>query len=302
MNAVTRFKSSLALIAVLALGACGDDPSVPNSLGAPQFNSVEPPSVKLIKLGPTGTTATFTITATGGSLPLGSTVTLNACTPDAVTVCSGQIVWLPTGSGVVSVTVTETGTTGGTVFDQIAASSGLDGSIGVFAPAAPTVTVHVNDANGAVIRFKNLPGQSFIPGRMTGGGGQIVIGDMFISRGFTIHCDITLSNNIEINWPDNKWHLDKPITSALCIDDPTISPVPPDAPFDTFIGTAVGRLNGVDGALLRFIFVDDGERGGPSHDQAQIQIWDANGNLVLNVPLSLLDRGNIQAHYDQPHK
>src|SRR5688572_185581 len=143
MNAVSRFKSSLALIAVLALGACGDDPSVPNSPGAPQFNSVEPPSVKLIKLGPTGTTATFSITATGGSLPLGNTVTLNACTPDAVTVCSGQIVWLPTGSDVVSVTVTETGTTGGTVFDQIAASSGLDGSIGVFAPAAPTVTVHV---------------------------------------------------------------------------------------------------------------------------------------------------------------
>ena len=151
------------------------------------------------------------------------------------------------------------------------------------------------------IYFKNR-NTSFTPGRMTGGGGQITIGDMYITRGFTIHCDITLSNNIEINWPGNKWHLDKPITSALCIDDPTISPVPPDAPFDTFIGTATGRLNGVDGSLLRFVFIDDGERGAQVHDKAQIQIWDPNGTLVLNVPLSELTKGNIQAHYDQPHK
>src|SRR5688572_1032845 len=40
-----------------------------------------------------------------------------------------------------------------------------------------------------------------IDGRMTGGGGQIIIGDVFVSRGFTLHCDITLSNNLEINWP-----------------------------------------------------------------------------------------------------
>ena len=57
----------------------------------------------------------------------------------------------------------------------------------------------------------------------------------------------------------------------------------------------------MDGSHLAFVFKDDGEQGG-KHDQAQIQIWDANGNLVLNIPLSFLDRGNIQAHYDQPHK
>ncbi len=136
---------------------------------------------------------------------------------------------------------------------------------------------------------------------MTGGGGQVMIGDVYITRGLTLHCDITLSNNIEINWPGNKWHLDKPITAALCIDNPNISPQPPAAPFDTFIGEATGRLNGVVGSRIRFTFVDAGEPGG-ARDQSAIQIFDAGGALVLNVPLSFLTRGNLQAHYDQPHK
>ena len=140
---------------------------------------------------------------------------------------------------------------------------------------------------------------SFVEGRMTGGGGQIIIGDVFVSRGLTIHCDILLSNNLEINWPGNKWHIDKPLDDATCVDDPAYNPVPPRAPFDTFIGVGTGRLNGVDGAVVNFVFIDNGE---PGHtDRASIQIWDAGGALVLNVPLSALDRGNLQAHYDQPH-
>jgi hypothetical protein len=140
---------------------------------------------------------------------------------------------------------------------------------------------------------------SFVEGRMTGGGGQIIIGDVFVSRGFTIHCDIVLSNNVNINWPDNHWHLDKPLDSATCIDDPAYDPVPPRAPFDTFIGVGTGKLNGVDGSVVMFTFIDNGEPG--KTDLASIQIFDAGGALVLDVPLSLLDRGNIQAHYDQPH-
>jgi hypothetical protein len=140
-----------------------------------------------------------------------------------------------------------------------------------------------------------------IKGRMTGGGGQLIVGDVFVSRGFTIHCDITRSNNLEINWPGNRWHIDKPLTSAICIDDPNFSPVPPRSPFDTFIGEGIGRLNGIDGSLVRFRFVDTGERGGQT-DLASIQIYDAAGVLVLDVPLSLLTHGNIQAHENQPHK
>ena len=140
---------------------------------------------------------------------------------------------------------------------------------------------------------------NFIQGRMTGGGGQIIIGDVFVSRGLTIHCDILLSNNLEINWPGNKWHIDKPLDDATCIDDPNFNPVPPKAPFDTFIGVGTGRLNGVDGAVVTFTFIDNGEPG--RTDMASIQIVDAGGTVVLNVPLSNLDRGNLQAHYDQPH-
>jgi hypothetical protein len=143
------------------------------------------------------------------------------------------------------------------------------------------------------------PECNFIEGRMTGGGGQIIVGDVFVSRGLTIHCDIVLSNNLEINWPGNKWHIEKPLDSALCIDDPDFNPVPPRAPFDTFIGVGTGALNGVDGSVVMFTFIDNGEPG--STDRAAIQIWDAGGALVLDVPLSFLDRGNLQAHYDQPH-
>jgi len=35
-----------------------------------------------------------------------------------------------------------------------------------------------------------------------------------------------------------------------------------------------------------------------------IQIFEtaSPGNIVLNVPIMKLDNGNLQAHYDQPHK
>ncbi|HKS07709.1 MAG TPA: hypothetical protein VJR92_15510 [Gemmatimonadaceae bacterium] len=137
-------------------------------------------------------------------------------------------------------------------------------------------------------------------GRMTGGGPSITVGGVKVTKGLTLHCDITLSNNLEINWDGNKWHLDKPIETAECTDDPTISPVPPPAPFDTFHGTATGRLNGEDGSRCEFTFVDAGEPGG-KNDRAGIRIWDAAGNLVLDLPLSPTDGGNLQAHYDQPH-
>ena len=119
--------------------------------------------------------------------------------------------------------------------------------------------------------------------------------------GFTLHCDIVLSNNLEVNWAGGRWHLDKPITLARCEDDPAIAPRPPVAPFDTFHGEATGRLNGVDGSRIEFTFVDDGE-GRNSGDQARIRIYAPGSNtVVLDVPLQLTANGNIQAHYDQPH-
>lgn len=156
---------------------------------------------------------------------------------------------------------------------------------------------------GALVTFTNHPGSE--EGRMTGGGGQIRVDGVRITRGLTLHCDITLSNNLEINWTGgNKWHLDKPITSATCIDDPAIDPVPPAAPFDTFIGEGEGALNGEAGSIVRFVFADAGEPG--TDDTAWIAIWAPGADPDTDAPVlevsGLLDNGNLQAHYDQPHK
>ena len=144
--------------------------------------------------------------------------------------------------------------------------------------------------------------ECILTGRFTGGGGQLVtIGQIYVTRGFTLHCDILLSNNLEINWPGNKWHTDKPFTAVACLDDPAINPDPPPAPVDTYVGDGSGSLNGVGGARARIVLKDSGERGGVN-DFASIQVWDANGVLVLDLPLSPLTNGNIQAHFDQPHR
>jgi hypothetical protein len=152
------------------------------------------------------------------------------------------------------------------------------------------------------IRYHNSGGTQPPPllGRVTGGGQQIVVGGARISRGFTLHCDIVLANNLEINWHDgNNFHITRPLTSADCFFDPDFDPRPPVAPINTFIGVAAGTLNGIEGATAYFTLIDDGESG--KSDLAKIQIYDHNGVLVLDIPLSFLDHGNIQMHYDQPH-
>ena len=144
-------------------------------------------------------------------------------------------------------------------------------------------------------------------GRMTGGG-KIKDDGIWVKTSFTVHCDITLSNNIQINWKDqgkNKWHITKPITSATCIDRPNIDQAPPVAPLDTFIGEATGKLNGKKGSILRFTFVDGGEPG-RDVDRMEVSIWAPGDNPDTDEPVleaeGQLRKGNYQAHYDQPHK
>ncbi|WP_284348549.1 prealbumin-like fold domain-containing protein [Roseisolibacter agri] len=166
-----------------------------------------------------------------------------------------------------------------------------------------TLNLSIASPNGSANPFVNS-----LEGRMTGGSGKIEItlpnngGTLTISTGFTIHCDITLSNNIEINWPGNRWHLDKPIKTATCLDDPNVIPDQPDAPFDTFLGTAEGALNGQAISRISFTFVDgDGSPGGKANDRVSLTIWNTQGQVVLsftNLPI----KGNLQAHEDQPHK
>jgi hypothetical protein len=154
-------------------------------------------------------------------------------------------------------------------------------------------------------------------GRFTGGGSQIVISEAVskgakgasakvsdgvrITRGFTIHCDLLLSNNLEVNWEGNHFHMTKH-TSATCSDNPDIIQAPPKAPVDTIVGTGTGKYNNVDGYTINFTLVDAGEPG--TLDQMALKIYEtANpGNVVLDVPLQLMTGGNVQAHFDQPHK
>ena len=139
-------------------------------------------------------------------------------------------------------------------------------------------------------------------GRFTGGGSQIKVGPVRVTRGLTIHCDLLLSNNLEINWNGNQFHMTEHMTTVACTDDPAIIQAPPAAPLDTLIGVGTGRYNGDDGFTVEFTLVDYGEPG--SADQMSILIYETlnPGNVVLNVPLQVLTGGNLQAHYDQPHK
>jgi hypothetical protein len=160
--------------------------------------------------------------------------------------------------------------------------------------------------------------------RVTGGGHQLAmtaeVGERVrVTRGFTLHCDITLSNNLEINWPGgNDWHIERFVDDAFCRDDPNFAPIPPTASADTYVGLDVGRLNNVQGAVACWVFEDHGEPG--SMDRAMIHVWDVGfdpgitdlsapdpcgtqpgPNTVLFVPMSEITGGNIQFHEDQPH-
>lgn len=206
------------------------------------------------------------------------------------------------GSTRASVSVTESVPTDWTL-QSITIESNLQNRPDLYEPAinSPNASATIRNDVGVVFTFANTaddPPPNLL-GRMTGGGAQ-VFGDVKITRGFTIHCDIILSNNLEINWKGNKWHIDKPLTKATCIDDPAYREQPPVAPFNTFIGEGIGRLNGVDGSKVYFTFIDAGEPG--KNDKAAIKIIAPDGvTVALDIPLSLLDHGNIQAHYDQPH-
>lgn len=139
-------------------------------------------------------------------------------------------------------------------------------------------------------------------GRFTGGGHQIMIGNVKVTRGLTIHCDLVLSNNLEINWPSNKFHMTEHLTTVECSDDPNIIQAPPPAPLDTLVGVGNGKWNNIPGYTVEFTLQDWGEPGGS--DRMAILIYEtANpANVKLNLPLQLMTGGNLQAHYDQPHK
>ena len=210
---------------------------------------------------------------------------------DGVTVTSGAYV-APTYSFSGSVPL-PAGTVAGDVIEVSALAVGTWGN-GDTTHASTWVDITVpNSACGD----EELAG-----GRFTGGGHQVRVGDVRVTRGLTIHCDLLLSNNLEVNWGGNQFHMTEHLQTVACTDDPAITQAPPPAPLDTLIGVGTGRYNGTDGYTIEFTLVDYGEPG--SSDRMAMKVYQtANpANVVLNVPLQVLSGGNLQAHYDQPHK
>lgn len=135
-----------------------------------------------------------------------------------------------------------------------------------------------------------------LSGRFTGGGFQIA--DVKVTRGFTIHCDNLLTNNLEVNWGGgNNFHMAKnTLTSVRCTRP--VDPTPPASPVARIQASAVGRCNGAP-ATISFVLEDRGEPG--REDRAALFISGA-GSCNLSLPETVLDGGNIQAHFDQPHR
>lgn len=140
---------------------------------------------------------------------------------------------------------------------------------------------------------------------MTGGGSifsTLYGGEPRITHGFELRCDLRRNSNLQVNdhavggWD---FHLLE-LTAAICIDDPAITPNPPDADFDTFVGEGIGRCKNVGGqeraCVARWTFTDGGERGGCIRDTAVIEVRDFDDNVLISVSDGYVDCGNHQAH------
>ena len=192
---------------------------------------------------------------------------------------------------------------GGTLVTTVALPNTGDNGKATVAIGDTGDFIRVNlDGSGAIDDIMIEPEELIQDWRMTGGGSVFKMDDVRVTRGFEIHCDLSEPNNLEVNWlGGNKFHLTE-LTSAICTDDPDIDQdPPPGTPFDTFDGEGTGRLNGVDGATIQFVFVDAGEPAakpsGPCScvDTAEIIITDASGAVVLTVSGNITF-GNLQAH------
>ena len=162
----------------------------------------------------------------------------------------------------------------------------------------------INDGPTNVVTL-NFPAGCAPPpgiGRFTGGGKQVTINladgsPVEVTKGFEVDCDLhTPSNNLEINWEGNQFHMTA-FTAAVCTK-PGI-PNPPTAPVNRIDGTGTGRFDGVDGYTVMFTLIDNGEPG--KNDETGFLIFQTSNpsNVVLNVALNFITTGNIQAHVDQ---
>ncbi len=145
-----------------------------------------------------------------------------------------------------------------------------------------------------------------LPARMTGSGSLFTAGGTRVRHGFVLRCTDTgaRDNTLEVTWGDgNRFHMER-LTNGACTDDPSISPNPRHADFDTFTGAGSGRLNGSAGATAEWKFTATGktkDEGAPGiGDTARIVIRDATGAVVLDVS-GPLEQGGHRAHKASKH-
>src|SRR6266566_2832549 len=71
--------TALAVAGVVTVAGCAvDAPIRPTSVGSPSFDVIAGQGIEVCKWGPDGTTATFSISASGGQLVVPATFTLPA--------------------------------------------------------------------------------------------------------------------------------------------------------------------------------------------------------------------------------
>ena len=147
-----------------------------------------------------------------------------------------------------------------------------------------TVTIPTNCAPGT--------------GRFTGGGKQVTVDGIAVTKGFEVDCDLHQpSNNLEINWGSNHFHMTA-FLSAVCTF--VKKPNPPTAPVNTIVATGTGRYNNSNGYTVEFTLIDNGEPG--TSDEISFKVYEtANpSNVVLDTGgLNFISGGNVQAHVDQ---
>ena len=117
-----------------------------------------------------------------------------------------------------------------------------------------------------------------------------------VTHGYEIECGAPppKQQNLEVNWPGHHFHLET-LTLGTCVCDPTLlPPANHDAGFNKFTGAGTGKLDGVEGASIVFVFTDQGEPG--TNDTESMTIFDPGGNVVLNFNTAPLTFGNQQAH------
>ena len=144
--------------------------------------------------------ATKTVTLNAVGLPFGAT--MNPALPETGNPISSTFSWTPTSAQVGSLVVTF----------EARDNTGQQVLCGV--------TIQVI--------------QGVLHGRMTGGGSVFTATGVRVTHGFELHCNVVdLPNNLEVNWDGgNNFHLES-LTLAVCINDPSIDPAPPQAGFDT---------------------------------------------------------------------